>query len=362
MNRRQWLKTAAVAGGTLLAGAAAGPAAPAAPSAAPTAADLAKKLPRWRGFNLLEKFNAGRNQPFVESDFEWMREWGFDFVRLPMDYRCWTAKDNPYKYDEAILKHIDQAVEFGRKHKVHVSVNLHRAPGYTVAKPPETLNLWTDEEARKQFDAQWTAFARRYQGRPPTEVSFNLVNEPDRNVDGPTYAKVCRRAAAAIRAVDPNRLILADGLEWGSKPCPDLVDSGIAQSTHGYQPHHLTHYEASWVNSKGWPVPTWPLKTKDQAYDRAYLAGCINMFKDLAARGVGVHVGEFGCYNRTPHGVVLAWMRDYLELWKEAGFGWAQWNFRGPFGFLDSGRSDVAYEDFHGHKLDRKMLELLRAF
>ena len=31
------------------------------------------------------------------------------------------------------------------------------------------------------------------------------------------------------------------------------------------------------------------------------------------------------------------------------------------FGILDSGRTDVAYEDFRGHKLDRKMLDVLRA-
>ena len=29
---------------------------------------------------------------------------------------------------------------------------------------------------------------------------------------------------------------------------------------------------------------------------------------------------------------------------------------------MDSGRTDIAYEDFNGHKLDRKMLELLRRY
>jgi endoglucanase len=58
--------------------------------------------------------------------------------------------------------------------------------------------------------------------------------------------------------------------------------------------------------------------------------------------------------------VVLSWMSDCLSLWREAGWGWAVWNFRGDFGVMDSGRADVAYEDFQGHKLDRKMLELLR--
>jgi len=73
-------------------------------------------------------------------------------------------------------------------------------------------------------------------------------------------------------------------------------------------------------------------------------------------------VGEFGCRNRTPHGVALAWMEHCLKLWTSKNLGWALWNLRGHNGFIDSGRTDVAYEDFNGHKLDRKMLELLRRY
>jgi hypothetical protein len=32
----------------------------------------------------------------------------------------------------------------------------------------------------------------------------------------------------------------------------------------------------------------------------------------------------------------------------------------GGFGIVDSERPEVAYEDFHGHKLDRGMLELIQ--
>ena len=143
----------------------------------------------------------------------------------------------------------------------------------------------------------------------------------------------------------------------------ELADLSIAQSTHGYDPHVLTHYKASWAGGEKWPEPTWPMKQGKETLDKDWLRkDRIEPWKKLEARGVGVHVGEFGCYNKTPHAVALAWMRDYLGLWKEAGWGWALWNLRGSFGFLDSGRADVAYEDFHGHKLDKKMLDLLREF
>jgi len=355
VQRRQFLKTAALGATAALTAAAAS----ADPESETTR--LARKLPRWRGFNLLEKFILTRaNEPYVEDDFRWMADWGFDFVRLPMDYRCWTAPSDPYKLDEKVLGEIDQAVEFGRKHGVHVSLNLHRAPGYTVAKPPEKLNLWADEEAQKQFDFQWSQFAARYRGIPSSRLSFDLVNEPARTTTE-AYVKVARRAAAAIRARDPHRLIISDGMRWGRDPIFELADLGIAQSTRGYDPMAVSHYQASWVGGQRWREPDWPLKQGGKLLDRQWLhRDRIVPWKKLEAKGVGVHVGEWGAYNKTPHDVVLRWMRDCLALWKEAGWGWALWNLRGSFGVLDSERKDVEYADFHGHRLDRKMLELLR--
>jgi endoglucanase len=143
----------------------------------------------------------------------------------------------------------------------------------------------------------------------------------------------------------------------------ELADLGIAQSVHCYDPMPVSHFGATWIDSKGWPQPTWPLKEGDIVCDRQWLfREYIEPWKKLESRGVGVHVGESGAYNKTPHHVALDWMRDLLGLWKDAGWGWAMWNFRGGVGILDSGRKDVAYEDFRGHKLDRKLLALLQQF
>jgi endoglucanase len=160
-------------------------------------------------------------------------------------------------------------------------------------------------------------------------------------------------------------LIIADGLHWGRQPVQGLVGLNLGQSTRGYEPMRISHYKASWVGgSDQWEEPTWPLKIKEgEVWDKARLRQeNIEPWKALERRGVGVHVGEWGAFSRTPHKVVLAWMRDCLELWQEAGWGWAMWNFRGSFGPLDSGRADVKYDDFRGRNLDREMLELIRAF
>ena len=360
----------------------------------------ATSIPQWRGFNLLDKFIVtDRNDPFKESDFELIAELGFNFVRLPMSYWCWSDPKDWRKLDEKTLKEIDQAVDFGKQYGVHVNICFHRAPGYSVDRSAkEPFNLWLDEEAQQAFDYHWSHFAERYKGIPNKHVSFNLVNEPGaltmerlKPLTAEVYTKVVRRVVKAIRDVDPNRLVIADGLWWGRDPVDELADLNIAQSTRGYEPGQLTHYLASWVDgSDKWPVPKWPF-VPEASTELRYLSDEMNQYyknnldswgvslgmewnkerihlqmiepwKKLQAKGVGVHVGEFGSFNRTPHSVVLAWMRDLMSQWKGAGWGWAMWNFRGEFGMLDSERQDVKYENFKGHKLDREMLEVIKQF
>ncbi|MGD0538666.1 MAG: cellulase family glycosylhydrolase [Verrucomicrobiota bacterium] len=321
----------------------------------------AAHLPRWRGFNLLEKFN-GQNQPFREEDFAWIAELGFDFVRLPMDYRGWIEDGDWTKFRETTLREIDDAVRFGQKHGIHVCLNFHRAPGYTVAQPPEPKSLWTGDEALRICALHWGEFARRYRDIPNRCVSFNLLNEPPK-LEPAAYRRVVSRLLEAIREHDPKRLVICDGREWGNAAPTELAGLNVAAAGRGYQPVRISHFRANWMaGADQWPEPTYPLKEGDINWDRETLRRrCIEPWRQLEARGVGVMIGEFGAHNRTPHAVVLAWLQDLLALWKDAGWGWALWNWRGSFGVLDSGRGDVAYEVWRGHQLDRKLLRLLQA-
>jgi endoglucanase len=320
-------------------------------------------LPRWRGFNLLDKFMVDQQKPFQERDFADIAELGFDFVRLPLDYRCWTERDRPYDLNEPILKEIDQAVALGRKYGIHVQINFHRAPGFTVASPAEPKSLWTDREIERVCAHHWATFAARYQGVPNSLVSFNPLNEPDDKVKPEEHRATIERLSAAVRAKDPQRLIVCDGRSWATVPPIELIGLNVAAALHDYNPMPLTHFKAPWINgSEGWPTPIWPLKQSGgRTVDRATIAReLIKPWKDLEASGVGLMVGEFGVFNQTPHRVALAWMSDALAEFKSAGWGWALWNFTGGFGICNSDRPDVRYENWHGRQLDRAMLDVLQ--
>ncbi len=343
-------------------------------------------LPRWRGFNLTD-FNspnpAGPRRGTTEEDLKWMVDWGFDFIRLPMAYPRYVDFDRsrhitPEEVCKINEREVDRIEEFVRKaqsHGLHVCLNLHRAPGYCInAGFFEPYDLWKSPEAQEAFAFHWGMWARRFKDTPRTQISFDLLNEPalrsDMNdqhassstIPGELYRSVARRAVDAIRAANPAHLIIADGNRVGNLVTPELKELNIAQSCRGYYPGAISHYKAPWANKdpERCPTPVWPGTINGEQYGKARLETYYQAWIDLARSGVGVHCGECGCWNKTPHPVFLAWFQDVLDILTSHRIGYALWNFRGDFGILDSRREDVAYQDWHGHQLDSKLLDLLR--
>jgi endoglucanase len=347
-------------------------------------------LPRWKGFNLLDFFspvppkNQGSNKS-TEEDFKWMADWGFDFVRIPMAYPRYLLFDRTrditidevYQTDPKVLEEIDNLVFTAHKYGLHVSLNLHRAPGYCInAGFHEPYNLWKDKEAQDAFNFHWGMWADRYKSISSEKLSFDLLNEPayieDMNdqyakkgpVPGNIYRLVAEGAANAIRKANPDRLIVADGNGGGNSVIPEITDLNIAQSCRGYWPGLVSHYQASWVwkDPSQAPLPVWPGTIDGKYYGREQLEEFYKPWISLVNQGVGVHCGECGCYNKTPHNVFLSWFGDVVDILTSNGIGYALWNFRGDFGIIDSRRADVNYTDWYGHKLDTRLLELLKKY
>lgn len=340
------------------------------------------KLPRWKGFNLTDfnTPNPSANRRYTkEEHLKWMQDWGFDFVRLPISYPYYldfdrTKKITPeqvYKTDNAALDKIDNLVQLAHKYNMHVSLNLHRAPGYCInAGFTEPYNLWKDQEAQNAFYFHWNLWANRYKNVSSKRISFDLLNEPcmredmndqlSRNspIPGALYREVARSAAEAIRKENKDHLVIADGNNVGNTPIPELADLNIAQSCRGYFPHAISHYKAPWANKDpgSLPVPEYPGKMGNRTSLEKYYQPWI----ELKDKGVGVHCGECGCWNKTPHNVFLTWFGDVLDILKQHSIGFALWEFVGDFGILNSGRADAEYEDWNGYKLDKKLLTLLQ--
>jgi endoglucanase len=346
------------------------------------------KLPKWRGFNLLDFFSpdpANQRSPTTDDHLKWMRDWVFDFVRVPIAYPAYldidrtkniTAEDT-YNIDHKQVDKVDSLVSRALNNGLHVSINLHRAPGYCVnAGFNEPFNLWNDQAAQDAFYFHWNMWARCYRGESKSRVSFDLVNEPSMREDmndqhskrstvpGEIYRKVVIGAMEAIRKENKERTVIADGNDVGSKVIPEITDLDVGQSCRGYHPGIISHYKAPWAmkDIDNLPELKWPGQVGNQYLSREMLEKFYEPWLALVKQGVGVHCGECGCWNKTPHEVFLAWFGDVLDILTSNGIGYALWEFNGSFGVINSGRADVQYEEWYGAKLDRKLLTLLQKY
>lgn len=322
---------------------------------------------RFKGFNLLQKFsksNQGWEKPYSMWDLDFMAEYRFNFIRVPLDYRILIEGNG---YNEEQLKQIEELILESKKRNIHVNVCLHRVPGYCVNSPKEELNLFGKPEERevamKSFLEIWKMLTIRFKNFTSEDLSFNLINEPP-DIDENMYVEIVKPVIDAIREITIDRPIYIDGIAYGRKPVKGLIPLKVIQCTRGYDPFRITHYKAPWIEgSDEWPLPTWPLRKNDGSVwvDKTILYEWFIKpwisFRDKY--NVEIFVGEWGVYNKTPHNVTLAFMEDYLKILKHYNIGWALWNLRGPLGPLDSEREDVKYENYKGHKLDRRMLEIL---
>ncbi len=247
-----------------------------------------------------------------------------------------------------------------------MSLNLHRAPGYcTNRNDLERHNLWVDDVAQNAFVFLWETFAYRYKDVPSQFLSFDLVNEPpspgDHGMTRKIHAAIIRRTVAAIQAIDPGREMFIDGLAGGYLAMPELADVGVIHSGRGYHPMPISHHKATWWSDHiHAPTPRYPgLRWQGRTWNRATLRDSYRLWREIEKRGAKIHIGEFGCFNCTPNDIATRWLTDLLSIFKEFGWGYAMWNFQGPFGIIGHGRPGAKLECIAGYDVDRALLDLM---
>lgn len=326
-----------------------------------------KNLHLGYGFNCQWAFSKNDKpapSPADERMLDFMAQFDFRFLRIPIDYRFWLPSLGQAP-DPKFLEVLDGYVQAATSRGIHVSINLHRAPGYVITGwETEATNLWTDAEPQAAFELLWRTAAEHYKGQQQDLISFDLVNEPpdigQRGFTRDVHQQVIRKVHGAIHEIDPQRVVVINGLAGGHLAMPELADLDAVHSGRGYQPMLVSHYKAEWWDgSQGMPVPTYPCEYNGQWWDRDALWQFYEPWRQVSAAGRPVHIGEFGCYRYTDNDVALRWFRDIFSIYKELNWGYSMWVFDGHFGIANHGRPGTRYEQFHGFNVDRALLDLM---
>jgi endoglucanase len=150
-------------------------------------------------------------------DFDIIKSWGFNVVRLPFYYDLLEDDAAPGQLRPDAFKWLDRAVNMATQAGIYVILDLHGAPGGQsndqCTGHGGQNKLWLPEN-RKRAAFLWKAIAERYRSNP-TVAAYDLLNEPYGNHGNePSDSMLVitmDELIHAIREVDQKHLILCAG-------------------------------------------------------------------------------------------------------------------------------------------------------
>jgi aryl-phospho-beta-D-glucosidase BglC (GH1 family) len=163
-----------------------------------------------------------RERYIAQDDIKFIKSVGFNTVRIPLHYALFMTDDGVMEGDGWRL--LDRALSWVREAGLYAIVDLHAAPGGQTGinhddGPGYPLMFYVPKH-RAMTVKLWGAIAKRYAGNPAI-LGYDLLNEPiapyhDVATLNPRLEPYYKEATAAVRAVDPGRVIILAGGQWSS--------------------------------------------------------------------------------------------------------------------------------------------------
>jgi endoglucanase len=291
------------------------------------------KAVNWFGLETTNCTPHGLWQISLDAGLDQIASWGFNTIRLPYSNECieGTHVDsidyakNPALAGKTPLQIMDAVVAGAQARGLRVILDRHRPDSNAQSE------LWyTAQYSEQTWIADWVMLANRYAGNP-TVIGADLHNEPhgaacwgcgDVTRD---WQAAATRAGNAIQAVQPDWLIIVEGVEaqgngtytwWGgglsdvaSKQVTLGVANRVVYSTHDYP---STVYNQSWFSASNYPDNLPPLWDSTFGY--------------IAKQGIApVFVGEFGTKLATTSD--QKWLAALVDYIKTNNLSFGYWSF-----------------------------------
>ncbi|MGE0423945.1 MAG: glycoside hydrolase family 5 protein [Reyranellaceae bacterium] len=179
-------------------------------------------IERMVGAEAAQRFWRTYRETYItEDDLAFIKSVGFNLVRIPLHYRHFVRGDRFEGEGYALL---DRAIGWARAHGLYVVLDIHAAPGGQTGinhddGPGYPLMFYVQAHRRLTI-ALWRHIAERYRDEPAI-LGYDLLNEPiapyhDVAWLNPKLEPFYREVTAAIRSVDPQRIIFLAGGQWSS--------------------------------------------------------------------------------------------------------------------------------------------------
>ncbi|MDX2176416.1 MAG: cellulase family glycosylhydrolase [Candidatus Sumerlaeia bacterium] len=181
--------------------------------------NLSDRFGEERAWELMDVYRENWIQP---RDFEIIKSFGFNVVRLPFNYELIAR----YEGDELVLRKdpffwLDRAVELAEAHGLYIIIDMHGVPGrQSVDQPAGRVGLnqlWSNRKNQERTVWLWGEIAKHYEGRGSI-AGYDLINEPYGNFSmdvRPVLGPLMYEIADKIRSIDKDVVLFFSNPIWG---------------------------------------------------------------------------------------------------------------------------------------------------
>ncbi|WP_205728135.1 glycoside hydrolase family 5 protein [Geobacillus sp. PK12] len=295
-------------------------------------------------------FERMRHYFFGEDDIRFIKSWGANVIRLPLNYRHFEDDERPFTYKESGFERLDHIINLCEKHELYVILDLHAVQGYQNTHWHSDNDIrhslfWHDRTYQDRFVALWEEFARRYRGRAVI-AGYNLMNEPCVNTPHGDYPhtffnnykpdwdrinRIYRRTVEAVRNIDPDHIIFLEGDKYSTlfegleAPFADnLVYSSHNYTAAGFGPGPYPGV-ADAKNARVVGGKYWDKEVQRQEFKNHQGTKFAEKYH------VPLWVGEFGSVYNGPANEIPDRLRaidDQISIFEEFGAHWTTWTYK----------------------------------
>lgn len=167
-------------------------------------------------------WKAYHDNYITREDIRFIKQSGFNSVRVPFSYRLFVTDAGPAKLEGEGYRLLDDVVAWCKKEGLYVILDMHGAPGGQTGDNIDDSwgypFLFESAESQDLTVNIWRKIAERYRNEPAV-IGYDLLNEPiahyfDAAALNPKLEPLYRKIVAGIREVDRNHVIFLGGAQW----------------------------------------------------------------------------------------------------------------------------------------------------
>ena len=290
-------------------------------------------------------YSEDRLNNFIkEEDIAKISSWGLDHVRIPVDYNVLEAEAGVYKEDG--FAHLDRAVEWCRKYKLNMVLDLHKTAGFSFDFGEKETGFFENEKLQERFYLLWEEIARHY-GKYADSIAFELLNEVTDASFIDTWNKVSHECIRRIRAIAPDTVILVGSYYNNSvvavKDLAAPYDDKVVYNFHCYDPLKFTHQGAYWTDAIN---PEERVPFEESGVDGSYFVALFESAIEAAKKNnTELYCGEYGVIDVVSPEDTVKWYKEINQVLNKYGIARSAWSYKEmDFGLSDARLDSVRKE------------------